>query len=331
MSNLYPWLDSNFTKFSRSLKNSPHHAYVVTGAHGLGKQNLVNNVIKHYLCENEKSSNGACGVCKSCQLIAANNHPDIHVVDDKDYTKDKINTVIKINQIRQLTQSLASTAQIAKTKIVIINPADKLNKNAANSLLKTLEEPQGDSLMFLITAKPFALPATILSRCIKFAVLDINKTKALEWLTSKNVLKTDAEVALKLSHYAPLNAQQFLQDDLSSKRLACFELFKQICLKKKNLGSLSQWVSKEKLEINTVIQWIESWLSDISKLSLGINHKDYLHNIDLYDALMNIQQSGSIKNSFKQQQRTAKIAVLEKTGLNETLLLTDLLANIVMD
>ncbi len=329
MSNLYPWLDSNFNKLTRSLKNSPHHAYLVTGTEGLGKLNLVNETVKYYLCDAFNTAEKACGVCQSCQLIDAKNHPDIHIVDDND--NGKVNSVIKIDQIRHLSKSLASTAQIAKTKIVILKPADKLNKNAANSFLKTLEEPQGDTLMFLITTKAFALPATILSRCIKFPVLDINKNKALAWLKKTSANQSDVETAFKITLCSPLKAQVFLDNDMISKRKACFELFEQICYKKQNLSSLSVWVEKEKIDVNVVIDWLESWLSDLSKLSLGINKSDYLQNTDLFDALNNIHKAGAIKNCFKQQKRTAKIAVLDKLGLNKKLLLTELLTNIVMD
>jgi DNA polymerase-3 subunit delta' len=324
---LYPWLRSNFKQLSASLKNSPHHAYLVSASDGLGKLNLVNNVIKYYLCDDFQNAQEACGVCSSCLLIDSGNHPDIHLVDDRD--GDKISSTIKIDQIRKLSQVLATTSHIAKTKVVILTPAEKLNTQAANSFLKTLEEPQGDCLLFLISSKPYALPATILSRCLKMPVDNIDNQLATDWLQQYADTET-TKTAYQLCHRSPLKTAVFLQNNLAEQRLACFDVFEKICLKKENLGSLSAWVAKEKVDAELIFVWIESWLSDLCKLTLNVDDKDHILNVDILDRLNAIQQKSTTQDYFKQQKRTAKIIAMDKTSLNGKVLLTELLANIVM-
>lgn len=111
------------------------------------------------LCE-KKQNNQACGHCKSCHLLAANNHPDYCVIKPEGKSQ-----TIPIDTIRDLADFCFHTPQCADKKIIVIFDADKMNIAASNALLKTLEEP-AENTYFLLTSKiPAAIPATIKSRC----------------------------------------------------------------------------------------------------------------------------------------------------------------------
>jgi len=111
------------------------HALLLEGPAGIGKQAFAQFVTDALLCE-KTASVGACGDCAVCSLTQTGNHPDIS------YTQPLGDSdVIKIDQIRELVTWLQLTPQYHSYKVAVISPADAMNRNAANALLKTLEEP----------------------------------------------------------------------------------------------------------------------------------------------------------------------------------------------
>ena len=130
------------------------HAYLFEGVEGCGKKKTAIAFLEAVFCGREEG----CGTCSSCRRIASGNHPDLHIVEpDGDF--------IKIDQIRQLQKELSLRPFEAPRKGCIIDSADRLNQSSGNALLKTLEEPPGSALIFLITAHADAMLPTILSRC----------------------------------------------------------------------------------------------------------------------------------------------------------------------
>lgn len=143
--------------------NNLPHAMLLTGQSHLDKSLFAFNFAKYLFCTNKTKT--FCGDCRSCQLIQAESHPDIYHLQPEEKGK-----AIRIDQIRELIVQLNQTAQQNSYKIAIISPADSLNQAAANALLKTLEEPSANTIIFLISEQISLLPATIRSRCqiIKF-------------------------------------------------------------------------------------------------------------------------------------------------------------------
>lgn len=113
-------------------------------------------------CESEQKP---CGSCRPCLLLKKNVHPDLLVI-----TQEKPGAAIKVEQIRNLQQEVYQTAQCAKHRVIMIHPADELNRAAANALLKVLEEPPRHAHFILIAAHLDTLPATIMSRCQTYQV-----------------------------------------------------------------------------------------------------------------------------------------------------------------
>lgn len=130
------------------------HAYLFEGPDGVGKKLTAMAFARALLCLH---FNG-CGDCSACRKVDHNNHPDIHRLDTK-------TAGIKIDQVRALQQELALHPLEGRHKICLIDNADTLTHNAANALLKTLEEPQPDTVLILITSRPEKLLPTIRSRC----------------------------------------------------------------------------------------------------------------------------------------------------------------------
>lgn len=141
---------------NRLQQNNLPHALLLVGDSSSNKSEFANNFAKTLLCEQQT----ICKVCRHCQLITANSHPDFYHLQPEAEGK-----AIRIDVIRELIEKLNQTAQQNSYKIAIIEPADALNIAASNALLKTLEEPPANTIIFLLTENSSTLPATIRSRC----------------------------------------------------------------------------------------------------------------------------------------------------------------------
>lgn len=139
-------------------QNRLSHAYLLSGMRDIGKTDFARDFATFLLCEKKSS----CGQCRSCILMRAQTHPDFLLI-----APHEKNHSIKIDQIRALGDALSRTALHCGYQIVLISPADAMPLAAANALLKTLEEPHGHIIFFLIDHQEHVLPATILSRCQK--------------------------------------------------------------------------------------------------------------------------------------------------------------------
>ncbi|MDQ8036017.1 MAG: DNA polymerase III subunit delta' [Pedobacter sp.] len=189
------------------------HALLISGHAGIGKERLASAFAARLLCQ-APSPQGGCGSCKSCNLLNAGVHPDLMwLAPETDAKTEKTAKFIKVDQVRELVGFAEKSAQLGGYRVVIITPAHLLNVQAANALLKTLEEPGSRTLILLVSSQPLSLPATIRSRCQQLA-LDIPAEKeALAWLQPQLRDEATARLLLALSDGAPLAALQ-LRDAL---------------------------------------------------------------------------------------------------------------------
>ena len=152
------------------------------------------------LCEDSAAE--ACGTCRSCRLLASGAHPDRFAVIP---AEDK--RIITVEAVRILIAQMTLTTTISPRKVALVAPAEAMNVNAANALLKTLEEPLGQAVIILLSHDPSRLPATIRSRCQLVAVHAPATTQAVDWLVSSQGIDPDsAALALEASAGSPLRA-----------------------------------------------------------------------------------------------------------------------------
>jgi DNA polymerase-3 subunit delta' len=164
---------------------------------------LVNALI----CDDD-ASNEPCGQCKPCNLMMANNHPDVSFTTLQENDKShKLNKDIKIDQIRSLIHQISLTDSLQGGKFALVYPAEKMNQAAANSLLKTLEEPSDKSTLILLTHHSSRLPVTIRSRCQSWVVQAPDIDQARDWLKG-NLPGNDANRYLELAGNDPQLAAQ---------------------------------------------------------------------------------------------------------------------------
>ncbi|HEY5603415.1 MAG TPA: DNA polymerase III subunit delta', partial [Gammaproteobacteria bacterium] len=162
------------------------HALLLSGAAGLGKLHLAQSFARWLLCSQNhdpataRANSEPCGQCQGCHLMNAGSHPDyLGVALEPDRQQ------IPIDTIREVSRYLSLKSQFAPMQIVVIAPAEAMNQYAANSLLKTLEEPTPGTLIILVTSQPSRLLPTIRSRCQKLEFSPPGRRDALDWLTAQ--------------------------------------------------------------------------------------------------------------------------------------------------
>lgn len=161
------------------------HALLFMGEAGIGKRTVALTFAQTLLCHERPIPEGEsegwvepCNRCLSCQKLAAQNHPDLTILEPEGST-------IKIEQVRALQDKIIYKPLDGPRRVILIDPADKMNAAAANALLKTLEEPPTHAILILITSKPFSLPETILSRCQKISFYPLSLSQVETLLTER--------------------------------------------------------------------------------------------------------------------------------------------------
>lgn len=202
----YFWLQPYREQWSQLLrKEQKPHAVIVEGNTGIGKKALADQLAAVMLCSISNSE--PCGTCSNCHLSAGGHHPDVLQIDVEE-------GLIRVAEIRQLIQFFTSRPHCSQHKIACINGAEKMNKSAANALLKVLEEPPATATLFLLTDSPQQLLPTIRSRCLRMRI-DISQQKqaVMDWLEQQKGAATGIEKAGFLANYAPFKTMQLLQTD----------------------------------------------------------------------------------------------------------------------
>ena len=143
---------------TRRDNNKLPHSLLITGQPGVGKTSFALAFAELLLCQEPGTK--ACGQCHSCKLFQAESHPDFKFIQPEASGK-----IIKIEQIRDVIDMLNKKSHQNGYQIIIIKPAHAMNSAASNALLKTLEEPQGEVMLILLTDQPASLLPTIRSRC----------------------------------------------------------------------------------------------------------------------------------------------------------------------
>src|SRR5215510_16569291 len=171
-----PWLAEPMARAREAFERGRlGHAILIQARVGLGSDVLARWLAALVLCDSKEGQ--PCGVCPSCTLLAAGTHPDLMAIERQEDA-----TQIKVEQVRALGEALSLKSLRGGYKAALITEADALNANAANALLKTLEEPQPRTLLVLCATRASRLPATIVSRCQRLMIPLPSREAALEWL-----------------------------------------------------------------------------------------------------------------------------------------------------
>lgn len=208
-----PWQQRIYAQAAASLEAGRlGHALLFAGPAQLGKRAVATRLAQRLLCENRSDDGEPCGQCRACHLLEAGTHPDyqfISFVPNKEGTR--LRTEIVIEQIREVSERLSLTPQYGGAQVVILDPAEAINHAASNALLKTLEEPVAGRYLWLISAHPARLSATIRSRCQKLEFRLPPENESLSWLRARGHSESVAREALEAARGHPGLADEWLQ------------------------------------------------------------------------------------------------------------------------
>src|SRR3954454_20221122 len=188
---------------SALLRDQVHHAYLLAGPEGVGKERLANTFAQAANCEAEDTAARPCGKWANCVGIERRNFPDVMTVLPqaemiargllgKADLEGPPSKEIRVDDVRALAKRLSFAALRGRRKIAILTPADALNERAQNTLLKTLEEPPPSTSCLLLSANPDALLPTIRSRCARVQLGPVPEDALLARLLREGVPEPEA-------------------------------------------------------------------------------------------------------------------------------------------
>ncbi|MCL2830437.1 MAG: DNA polymerase III subunit delta' [Betaproteobacteria bacterium] len=273
------------------------HALLLTGQRGVGKFALARAFAALLLCEASSSNTAACGECLACKWFLQGNHPDFRLIRPAAWEEEeeaeepkkgetskadsgaekgkKASRQIVIEQIRGLDDFLHVGTHRQGLRIVLIHPAEAMNRASANSLLKSLEEPVASTLFILVSDEADRLLPTIRSRCQKVAVPLPEGKIAAEALRSAGV--DDAGRWLALAGGAPLLALELAQAGESESLNALLGVLRNggsgVFDPLQGAALLDQALKKEKgaaAPMKQLIEWGQKWLFDLNLAAVDL-------------------------------------------------------------
>ncbi|WP_207061132.1 DNA polymerase III subunit delta' [Motiliproteus sp. SC1-56] len=316
--NVLPWQNALWEKLTALHRDQRlPHALLLSGAPGVGKRQFASALARYLLCQTPGA--GACGHCKSCQLYDRGTHPDAVWV-----TPEETGKAIRIDQIRELNHFLSEAAQQGGYRVSVIYPAEEMNINAANALLKALEEPGERTLFVLVSEIPGRMLATIRSRCQLYPVELPPENQALGWLQDQVEDAQTCRLLLGLAGGAPVRALELHQRDGLEQRRQWLKALAQVASGK--LGAVDLAATWMKLELVELLDW---WLAFMADL---IRHQQAgeavtLANLDARSLVPKFaaRASGARLFDFRDKIQDYRLQLLSKANPNKQLLLEDLL------
>lgn len=291
------------------------HALLLRGPPGVGKHHFARRLLAALLCEQEALAEGACGACRGCRLVAANTHPDLHAL-----TPLEGKAQIGIDQVRDVIARIALTSQYGGRKAVLVAPAEFLTRAAANTLLKTLEEPPGDAVFVVVAHRAAALPATIRSRC---QIVDFPAPAAeavRSWLAAQLDSGEAADTALRLSAGAPLTALSLAEEGgLQAREAVLGDLAGLTSGSADPIAAAERWRDMGLLD---ALGWLHSMVCDLVRVKNGLLAHNLTHS-DRAPAMQDLAGRLDLMALFRLFDLIveARRAALGQLNLNEQLML----------
>ena len=263
MLTLLPWHQSLWSNIVRARRAGRlAHGLLLKEPAGAGAYEFAQFLGSSLLCPSPLDDYAPCGTCKSCALYEAGNHTDCQLVQPEEQGGQ-----IKVEQIRALIDFFTLKSQFEGYKVAIINPADAMNRSAANTLLKTLEEPPALSVLILVTQRPERLPVTLRSRCQQITFQPEFTERAHAWLAAKINNKKLAAELLAIAKGAPLAALNMYENSTLDKLDTVLDDMARLSkLREDPLKTAKHW---DGLGAEQVMLWILQTMTDMIRLKSG--------------------------------------------------------------
>jgi DNA polymerase-3 subunit delta' len=316
---LYPWLHAHWRQLAAYAEQQRiPQALIFSGRAELGQEALALAFAHSLLCFAPQTGK-ACGFCHACQLCDVGNHPDLLFLQPEEPSK-----LIGIDAVRRLVTRLALKPQYERQRVVIIQPADALNTAAANAFLKCLEEPTERTSFILLTRHANRLPATIRSRCQQMHFLSPEPDIAIQWLRQQGV-KQAPERILAIAQGSPVLALQYAGQGMETLHMQMFNDWLNVIQHPAQVLEVAeQWQKQSQVDIEVILTWMASWLTDLIKLSHSAEQK-HLRHPDLQVRLQALLKPLNFRAVYAHYDLINRSRQQLQTTLNKQLLLEKLL------
>lgn len=298
------------------VQDTLRHAYLITGTDGIGKKNLALRFVQAIYCQDPVEPGIPCRGCKTCQNITRLEHPDLFLV-----TVEEDSTQIKIDQIRELVHLFSLTPYIASRKIGLLLNFERANPHAQNSILKTLEEPPGNSIMILTAPTADSLLDTITSRCEELKLNTVPISISSKGLEQYHGLPADqANFLAHISGGKPEIALNYHQEPAALElRETLLNDHHQILQKNsvERFAYASRFEKDPKMVGKVLDLWISLWhdiLLQAGKSQAPIQNIDKMNEITQITNKIDLSTAQKTINSF----RRAHILLLDNANLKLT-------------
>lgn len=312
---VFPWQLQQWQQLWQAKRNERlPHALLLSGMAGIGKKRFAESFIRAQACQHvadaissHESISQQCR-CHHCCLITGRVHPNVLWV-----TPDKPGGVIKVDQIREVNTFVNQSSLQGEWRFVLIYPADHMNINAANALLKTLEEPAAGAILMLVSDQAARLPATILSRCQRMHFPKPPTDLALSWLSKQLPAGDwDANLLLNLANGAPIAALQLTASEGLAERKNVLQALQGLIETRAN--PLAAAASLQAIDLLYVLDLTLTWVMDLLRLKL--QGDEQVVNVDIVAQLKQLQAQLTISPLIKFMDYLQRLRGHISSGIN---------------
>lgn len=329
MTPVLPWHDGQWQTVHtwQTLDRLPH-GILLEGVPGLGKRQFADRLAQRLLCEGNDKAAAPCGQCRACRMLAGSGaHPDYFVLERLyNEKKKKLERHIVVDQIRAFSEHLAMTAGRGNYKVALIWLAEEMTHQAANALLKTLEEPARNTIMLLVSHNASLLLPTLRSRVQRLTFLPTQDAAAVHWLAQQDAeLPVDAELGMHLFHGAPLAALDYAGQEQEAFRKQLIDDLAALQAQRATPVEVAErWL---KSDLKHTVYWLYGAVTDLLRLKsqpdAGIANRDRHHDLQQLAERLNY---AVLFKALDWCHDVSRVTQLGKT-LNEQLLLEQFTIN----
>ncbi|MVF10680.1 DNA polymerase III subunit delta' [Ketobacter sp. MCCC 1A13808] len=282
-----PWQQASWLRLIERLQaGRMPHALLLRGEPGTGKGQFALALGQYLLCQ-QPVANTACGKCKGCLLNLAGTHPDLAILEPEEPGR-----AIKVDQIRAVVQFVGKTAQLGGYRVMVLGPAESMNANASNALLKSLEEPGERTLLILVSDQISGVLPTIRSRCevMEFGIPD--RSVAKSWLLPQIGDDNKVEKLLNVAGGAPCRALSLDQSEWLGERVTVVQQWLGVLTGKRDaVRTADGWMQ---YPLKELLNWLQAWQVDLARLVSGsqqpIHNQDLEQDLHAAAAVLNVNQ-----------------------------------------
>ena len=309
--------------FKKAIQNHKiSHAYILTGEAGMGRKSIANAFAMSLLCE--KGGSEPCMMCHSCKQVMSGNHPDLIYV-----THEKPGS-IGVDDVReQINDTIMIRPYSSYYKIYIVDEAEKMNQQAQNALLKTIEEPPAYAVILLLTTNADSFLPTILSRCITLNLKVVKEDVIKSYLMKTyHIPDYQADVCVAFAQGNVGKAIQLASsDDFNEMKASALQLIKRLDdIDLYEMTAAVKQIADYKLEINDYFDLMMIWYRDVLYFKATGDVNGLIFKDEVYDIKRQAEKSSyNGINSILEALRKAQIRLDANVNFDlviELLLLT---------